>query len=87
MKKFLRICLADKKNRSTFAVSNLLQGGIRSAINLMSGIFYALTPNNGIVPPCDVLMYSLPCSGLTTGKAIPSFYLSPITKLNVKYGN
>ena len=83
MKKFLRICLADKKNRSTFAVSNLLRGGIRSAINL-SGIFYALNSSyNGIAPPCDVLMYSLPCSGLTTGKAIPSFYLSPIT-LNVK---
>ena len=78
MKKFLRICLADKKNRSTFAVLNLLQGGIRSAINL-SGIFYALIlPYNGIVPPCDVLMYSQPCSGLATGKAIPSFYLSPI---------
>ena len=81
MKKFLRICLADKKNRSTFAVQYKLLGGIRSAINFLSGIFYALLPNkyNGIVPPCDVLMYSQPpWSGIATGKAIPSFYLSPI---------
>lgn len=79
MKKFLRICLADKKNRSTFAVQNKLLGGIRSAINL-SGIFYALNSSyNGIVPPCDVLMYSQPpWSGFATGKAIPSFYLSPM---------
>ena len=74
MKKFLRICLADKKNRSTFAVQNLLLEGNISAINL-SGILNALNlPNNGIEPPCDVLMYSQPpSSGFATGKAIPSF--------------
>jgi hypothetical protein len=61
-----------------YVCSALHTQGRHDARHKDAGFFYARTLNNsGSVPPCDVLMDSLPLWCNATGKAEPFFYSSP----------